>query len=123
MKVVDLWTILLLAVGSTLFRRVESGLPPSPLLSITQVTDNSISFAIEPTTSGITRHEILEATTSLKQLVITGGVADPARSSSYTMCTKRFQVYQNSFTRFNYCHIAFRSSSSHQSCYQISCMS
>ena len=57
MKANKLWVTLLLAAGWTLFHVAEGGSPPPPLVSITQVTDGSISFAIEPTTSGITRHE------------------------------------------------------------------
>lgn len=47
MKATKLWVTLLLAAGWILFHVAEGGLPPSPLLSITQVTDHSISFAIE----------------------------------------------------------------------------
>ena len=72
------WNICCTAVG---------GLPPPPVITLTSSTDDTLVISVVPTTYGITRHDILQVASSqvspLKQLAITGGAADPPRSSNF----------------------------------------
>ena len=78
---------LLLIFGWGICCTAVGGVPPPPTITLTSSTDDTLVISVVPTTYGITRHDILQVASSqvspLKQLAITGGAADPPRSSNF----------------------------------------